>query len=49
MFAEPADLGAWLRVDTVRRGTGNIAGVAIPVLQEVVFARATPHLAATPA
>ncbi len=33
----------------MRRASGNIAGVNIPVLQEVVFRRALPDLLDTPA
>jgi len=35
LFAEPFELSALLRLKEVRRGAGNIAGVAIPILQEV--------------
>jgi len=48
LFAEPFELGAILRLKEVRRGTGNIAGVAIPILQEVVFERAPLDLFQTP-
>ncbi len=48
LFAEPFDFDACLRVETIRTQVGNIAGVNIPVLQEIVFRRATPDLFATP-
>ena len=40
IFAEPFELGAMLRLKEVRRLSGNIAGVAIPIFQEAVFERA---------
>ncbi len=49
LFAEPLPFHDWLRVREVRQAGGNIAGVAIPVLQEVVFERRLPDLQATPA
>ncbi len=49
LFAEPFDFAAHLQVQEVRRASGNIAGVNIPVLQEVVFRRALPDLLDTPA
>jgi V/A-type H+/Na+-transporting ATPase subunit D len=44
----PVDFPAYLRVAEVRRTTGNIAGVVVPVFQEIVFQRAVPDLFATP-
>lgn len=49
LFAEPVELSPFLRVKTVRTGEGNIAGVTIPVLHEITFARTLPDLFATPA
>jgi len=40
LFAEPFEFSAMLQLKEVRRGAGNIAGVAIPILQEIVFERA---------
>lgn len=37
LFAEPVDLAALVELDEVRTTTGNIAGVNIPVLQEMAF------------
>jgi|LSQX01.2.fsa_nt_gb V/A-type H+-transporting ATPase subunit D len=48
LFAEPFDFAAHLRVAEVRQAEGNIAGVTIPVLQEVVFERTLPDLLRTP-
>ncbi len=48
LFAEPFDFLAHLRVTEVRRTTGNIAGVVVPVFQDIVFQRAVPDLFATP-
>ncbi len=42
------DFAAHLQVAAIRRSEGNIAGVAIPVLDAVEFRRETPDLFATP-
>ena len=42
------DLAALLAVEEVRTSVGNIAGVNIPLLQEVRLRRAVPDLFATP-
>lgn len=44
LFAEPIDLSTYLRVGEVREIRGNIAGVTIPVLEEVRFERSQPDL-----
>lgn len=49
LFAEPVDLPVLLAVEEVRTTSGNIAGVNIPLLQEVRLRRETPDLFATPA
>ena len=49
LFAEPVDLGAWLKVTGIREARGNIAGVSIPVFEGIEFERTTPDLFATPA
>ena len=49
LFAEPLDLDAMLKIGAVRRTTGNIAGVAIPVFEGIDFERAVPDLFGTPA
>lgn len=48
LFAEPFELGAMLQLKEVRRLSGNIAGVTIPILQEVVFERVPLDLFQTP-
>lgn len=48
LFAENLPLADWLRLKTVRVEDGNIAGVAIPVFREAVFARRPVDLFATP-
>lgn len=48
LFAEPFDFVAYLKVLEIQQTTGNIAGVNIPVLQEIVFSRAMPDLFLTP-
>lgn len=47
LFAEPVDLAQVVRLDHIRTTTGNIAGVTIPVLQEILFRPITPDLHAT--
>lgn len=37
LFADPVDFSAWVRLREVCTTTGNIAGVNIPILQEIVF------------
>ncbi len=49
LFAEPVEWASWLTVRSVRLGQGNIAGVAIPLLEGVDFERQVPDLFATPA
>lgn len=49
LFAEPVAWDTLLRVRAVREGEGNIAGVAIPVLEAIDFERASPDLFETPA
>ncbi len=49
LFAEPLDFGRWLGVARVERADGNVAGISVPVLRDVVFRRATPDLHTTPA
>ena len=49
LFAEPVEWENWLAVRAIRLGQGNIAGVAIPVLDGVDFERPVPDLFATPA
>ena len=49
LFAEPVGLENYLRIEAVKTSEGNIAGVSIPVLDDVSFRRATPDLFLTPA
>jgi len=49
LFGEEMDFDAYIRLDSVREQVGNIAGVAIPVLEDVSFLRTSPDLFATPA
>ena len=48
LFAEPAGLERLVSVEAVDVGEGNIAGVAIPVLEDVRFRRETPDLFLSP-
>ncbi len=47
LFDEPVDFTAWVRLREVRTATGNIAGVNIPILQDVVFDEVSVDLYAT--
>jgi V/A-type H+-transporting ATPase subunit D len=44
LFAAPVDLSRYLNLIEVKTTTGNIAGVNIPVLKEVVLQESTPDL-----
>lgn len=48
LFSEPFDFAAYLELEKVETGEGNIAGVLIPVLEKLVFRKAVPDLFATP-
>jgi V/A-type H+-transporting ATPase subunit D len=48
LFAEPVEWSNYLRVVRIHVGEGNIAGVAIPVFEEVLFERNPPDLFDTP-
>ncbi len=48
LFSEPVQLAGMVRLAKVKTTTGNIAGVNIPVLQEIVFAPVPVDLYATP-
>lgn len=48
MFAEPVELAGLVKLDSVTTTTGNIAGVNIPVLQEIIFAPVPMDLYGTP-
>jgi V/A-type H+/Na+-transporting ATPase subunit D len=47
LFAEPVDLAALVKLSSVKTTTGNIAGVNIPVLQEIAFEPVEPDLHGT--
>ena len=49
LFAEPVDWEKYLRIEEVRRGHNNIAGVNIPTLEALAFARVAPDGFSTPA
>jgi len=49
LYAEPIHFDAYVQLESVRETVGNTAGVSIPVLEEVRFAKSTPDLFATPA
>jgi len=48
LFAEHIEWGKYLKVAKICLGEGNIAGVAIPVFEKVVFERNIPDLFDTP-
>jgi V/A-type H+-transporting ATPase subunit D len=48
LFAEPVGLAAAVKLVSVKTGTGNIAGVNIPTLQEIEFAPVAVDLYQTP-
>ena len=49
LFAEDIDLGHYLKVTEIRTRAGNIAGVMIPIFEEVVFQRKPVDFFETPA
>ncbi len=48
LFAEPVDVAAQVKLDSFKTTTGNIAGVNIPVLQEILFAPVPMDIYGTP-
>jgi V/A-type H+-transporting ATPase subunit D len=44
LFCEEVEWSRYLKIDSVRSSSGNIAGVAIPVFDDVVFRRELPDL-----
>ncbi|MFH0879920.1 MAG: V-type ATP synthase subunit D [Lentisphaerota bacterium] len=48
LFSEPFDFQAVLAVESVHRTSGNIAGVNIPILEDVVFKKSPVDLYLTP-
>lgn len=49
LFSEPLDFAEYLSVKSLRIENGNIAGVTIPILQELVFEANPVDLFSTPA
>lgn len=49
LFAEPVGLSNFLTAVRIKQGSANIAGVPIPVFEEVVFEEKAPDLFETPA
>ena len=48
LFADNIDLSRYIKVKAIKLKNRNIAGVAIPVLEEVIIERAAPDLFETP-
>lgn len=48
MFSEPVPLEDYLELEEIRSSTGNIAGVNIPILDEIVLKKTQPDLFETP-
>ena len=44
LYSEPIDLSPYAQVDKLITSTGNIAGVNIPVLEDLTFIEETPNL-----
>jgi V/A-type H+-transporting ATPase subunit D len=49
LYSEPFDFETALALDSVQTAEGNIAGVTIPLLEQVSFRKQAPDLFATPA
>jgi len=49
LLADDLPIAEHLAIEEIRLGTANIAGVDVPVLEELRFARTAPDLHATPA
>ncbi len=49
LFSEPIDFTQYVQIKDVRKSDGNIAGVKIPVLEELTFTHGETDLFATPA
>jgi V/A-type H+-transporting ATPase subunit D len=48
LFAEPVEWSKYIKASKINVGEGNIAGVAIPVFEGVIFERHIPDLFETP-
>jgi len=49
LFSSPMDLTPYLQLNSIREREENIAGVTVPVVEEIHFDRKPPDLALTPA
>lgn len=49
LYSEPVDLGPFAQVDKLVTSVGNIAGVNIPILEDLTFHEVTPNLFETDA
>jgi len=49
LYSEPVELAPYAEVESLITSTGNIAGVNIPVLENLVFKESVPDLFETPA
>ena len=49
LYSEPVDLAPYAELESLRTSTGNIAGVNIPVLDDLVFKHVVPDLFETEA
>ncbi len=49
LFSEPFDFAPYIKVTEIRRSSGNIAGVTIPMFESMRFEDALPDLFETPA
>jgi V/A-type H+-transporting ATPase subunit D len=48
LYAESIDLNTYISIQKLKTSRGNIAGVNIPILDELIFHEEIPDLAATP-
>ena len=49
LFSEPFDFAPYIKVAEIKRSSGNIAGVTIPMFESLRFEEALPDLFETPA
>ncbi|MCC7300126.1 MAG: V-type ATP synthase subunit D [Verrucomicrobia bacterium] len=49
LFSEPFDFSPYIKVAEIKRSSGNIAGVTIPMFESLRFEEALPDLFETPA
>jgi V/A-type H+-transporting ATPase subunit D len=48
VFAEEVDLSPYIRIKEILTGEGNIAGIEIPIFEEVIFEESLPDVFSTP-